>query len=864
MPTSSLGSIARLLNRHSIKTMAAALSMPLPVSARRLIDRVPFTLLAGWELVTTEAIARDEQNNVWHAGHVEDVFPLDAARVLIASETGGVWLAPTDGSFAALPLSNFWRDVDMHCFGAGPRSARHIYAGGINALFETGANSLGALANFEQSNSVKTIAARMGQSLPVSLRNLMQLAPDAPIFDWRQIPFIDTDGTALSLNVRQLVVVTDLQPPKLVLATDQGVFWSDVPAYGQGYRFAGALGMPGGQCLAVALSSRAPGQAQFVVCSPTGSLTTPQTNGLYLGTWQGGNLVMERADHRGDVDFLQWRYAVVASSAGNRSILYAAVAASGTGTLSLLETFRKASMGKPPLKVSRLAQLQGVPLPASLAALIRKGNPPQGIDGLYAVLSSADGGATWSPVGPNQRVEESVLSLNLNVSQGGYNMSIAVSHADPDIVALGWRRGPSIGRKTPQAFRWEEHGDGGPPGFNAHLHSDSHGLHFDPRDPSGNTLLACSDGGITFTRDLCVTFVSIINRHLTNLQFQGYPPHSGGSPGASGVSPHSPGLMAGALQDNGLVFSFRANGGQKPWTTIEGGDGLVNLVLENDRFLLWDDSDPILTAPTAPANRSRTAKWKGTGLDALDVLVRTASPSVPAGQTFNYPFAEPVLRPAFQRPGSNQPMYAVAAYDGSGTSGEIWGLFADSDGSNPSWDFLTAINPAVNGPAKAVASADGRALLIGTASGRILSYDSPSGVLKAMNIDPAITAPAGQVYQFSLLNNGVAMARFGTSLLRFEPQRDFWTTVEGNGLPNDEGPLQFMAVDTARTPNILYTATDFGVHASWDAGANWVPVSQGLPVRCHPSTLRFVADTDGGRQLYLFTYGRSVWKARLN
>ena len=71
------------------------------------------SLLTGWELVTPEAIAVDEQNAVWHAGHVEDVFPLDAARLLVASATGGVWLAATDGSFDPLPLSNFWREVDM-------------------------------------------------------------------------------------------------------------------------------------------------------------------------------------------------------------------------------------------------------------------------------------------------------------------------------------------------------------------------------------------------------------------------------------------------------------------------------------------------------------------------------------------------------------------------------------------------------------------------------------------------------------------------------------------------------------------------------------------------------------------------------
>jgi hypothetical protein len=858
MPTSSLLSISRLLKQQRLKSMGAALALPLPISARRLIDRAPFNLLAGWDLVTVEAIAVDEQNAVWHAGHVEDVFPLDVTRVLIASHTGGVWLAPTNGSFAPMPLSNFWRNVDVHCLGAGSRSARHIYAGGNNGLFETGASSLRALANLEQSNRVKSIAAKRGQSLPVGLRKLMQLASDAPLFDWRSIPTVDTAGNALSLNIRKLVVVTDVQPPKLVLATDQGVFWSDVPAFGQEYGFSRALGIPSTQCLAVALSSRAPGRTQFVVCSPTGSLATSQSNGLYFGTWQDGNLVMVRAAHRGNVDFVQWQYAVVASSAGNRSVLYAAVSASGTATLRLKETFRNASMKIPPFKVSRLAQVLGVQLPTSLAALIRKINSPQGHDFIYAVLSSSDGGATWSPVGPNQRVEESIqLPRDPGQTQEGWNLSIAVSHTDSNTIALGWRIGPWIGRNTPQAFLWEEHGDApNRPGFSAHIHSDSHGLHFDPHDPLGNTLLVCSDGGIIFTKNLGATFVSSINQHLPNLQFQSYPGQSGGSNGASGVSPHNPGLMAGSLQDNGVVFSFLADGAQKPWKRIIGGDGIVSLVLENDRLLFWSNTDP----PNA-----RIAKWNGSQFDApANVPVRSPSPSLPAGRFLSNPFGEPVLRPAFKRAGTNQPMYAVAAFDASGTLGEIWGLFADPDGGNPVWDFLTSINSAVNGSATALASDDGRTVLIGTASGLIFSYDAPSGVLKAMNIDPGIAAPEGQVFQFSFLNNGVAITRFVSALLRFDPQRNSWTSVEGNGLPSGEGSLQFMAVDSARTPNILYTGTDYGIHATWDAGANWLPVSRGLPVQCHPSTLRFVVDPDGSRHLYLFTYGRSAWKARLN
>ena len=285
MPTSSLRAISALLGSRSVTAMAAGLSIARPVSARQLIARASSRILQRWELLTPLAIAVDEPNAAWHAGHVEDMFPLDADRVLIASASGGVWLSRTDASAEPLPHSDAWPEVDLHALAAGPRSARHVYAGGNNVLRETAANSLRSSMSFAGTRSARELARRVGVGPPIGIRWLMQLTADAPLFDWRSIPVVDTSGSLLTLNVRQMIVVTDLQPAKLVLATDQGMYWSDVPAFGQGYAFALAVGMPKSQCLGVALASRAPGQASFVVCSPTGSTASAQTNGLYVGTW---------------------------------------------------------------------------------------------------------------------------------------------------------------------------------------------------------------------------------------------------------------------------------------------------------------------------------------------------------------------------------------------------------------------------------------------------------------------------------------------------------------------------------------------------------------------------------------------------
>ena len=61
----------------------------------------------------------------------------------------------------------------------------------------------------------------------------------------------------------------------------------------------------------------------------------------------------------------------------------------------------------------------------------------------------------------------------------------------------------------------------------------------------------------------------------------------------------------------------------------------------------------------------------------------------------------------------------------------------------------------------------------------------------------------------------------------------------------------------------LVVSTDDKVYISRDDGQNWQPAALGLPRRPHCGDLRFVRDEEGGANLYLGTYGRSVWVAEL-
>jgi hypothetical protein len=162
MGTSSLASIGRLLKANSLGDMAAVEGLPRPVSARQVMARASFSFLPGWELVTDLGIAKNEQNAVWHAGHVTDVLPLDAKRLLLASASGGVWLVSPDESVGTTALSKTWPEVDIRCLGRGNRGSKHFFAAGdAAALFETGTLSLRSVSRLLNSSSARDMAAKL-------------------------------------------------------------------------------------------------------------------------------------------------------------------------------------------------------------------------------------------------------------------------------------------------------------------------------------------------------------------------------------------------------------------------------------------------------------------------------------------------------------------------------------------------------------------------------------------------------------------------------------------------------------------------------------------------------------------------------
>src|SRR5437879_256312 len=81
-----------------------------------------------WQLAVPFGIEIDPKSDAWSSGHVNDIFEFpDLNGIVVATETGGVWLIDQDGG--AIPLSSTWDNPDVRCLAPGPDGQRHMFAG---------------------------------------------------------------------------------------------------------------------------------------------------------------------------------------------------------------------------------------------------------------------------------------------------------------------------------------------------------------------------------------------------------------------------------------------------------------------------------------------------------------------------------------------------------------------------------------------------------------------------------------------------------------------------------------------------------------------------------------------------------------
>ena len=103
-------------------------------------------LSVQWTLANLLAIQTDDRRDAWNAGAARDVAALDFDRILVAADTGGIWMLNRNGD--ALPVA----DVDypdFWCIAAGLYGNDHFYAGG-QKLYETDISKSLALLSWRE------------------------------------------------------------------------------------------------------------------------------------------------------------------------------------------------------------------------------------------------------------------------------------------------------------------------------------------------------------------------------------------------------------------------------------------------------------------------------------------------------------------------------------------------------------------------------------------------------------------------------------------------------------------------------------------------------------------------------------------
>jgi hypothetical protein len=713
-----------------------------------------------WVRAQNESIQLDDFREVWHAGQVSAIVS-NGHDVVVGTGTGGVWLLKPGANrqFATgTPLSDGSDVPDVSSLAWGPDRPRFVFVGctGGSAMFLLEFDLVTGGMEFKRSIT-----------LPMPL--------------WAACT----------------AIVTFDSPRLVVVATDQGVWWSAIPKIisdAAGYVWRMGLGLPFAN-----YSGMTQGSDTSVVVAINADVafkgSPPPPAGIYRGTFQGDTLAFTQSKITGADPSLMRRTSVASCSTDTRRV-YSVSASDG--------------------------------------------------DTILCVLSSQDGGANWTA---SAKPDPSAAGL-----QGFYNNCIAVSPRNPDTVVIGWLSGGAFW-STDAAQSWLHPNT---QESNPNLHNDLHALCFasNPNDDS-ETVYVGGDGGIVFTRDLGKSYDSQLNHRLNNLQFYGA--GNGKTAGTLTASSRYPGLLAGGTQDNGNIFLTPGADPRKSsfvpevgpgWHTLDGGDGDINRFVDPLGALLRFNNT--LQDPTTKiefGNKVRIAFWNpavgsfGPGTGTVILAADTPSGSDPG---INPSALETVNQPTFQRNG--QLLYAATA---STDAGVIHGMFANSTGGNAKFLRLGSIGVTVS----ALASLTGERLLVGTSTGRILSFDCSSGGTAEFELPPQVF---GEVSRIEIIAPLLAYALVGVNILRLDGTT--WTTTNALETTSDPNWKTFTVDPDSRR---LYAATDSDVWVSHDSGRSWVDSSTGLPKRPHCTDLRVAPDIEGGTTIYLATYGRSVWRATI-
>ncbi len=425
------------------------------------------------------------------------------------------------------------------------------------------------------------------------------------------------------------------------------------------------------------------------------------------------------------------------------------------------------------------------------------------------LMVSTNGGDTWER-------KINAISTGFPNGQAYYDLALAVSPSDPNVVFLGGldvyrstNGGGSFVRMTRSDVPYTD---------SRYVHVDIHHFAFKPGDP--NTIMVANDGGFSVSTNLGVGWSRRVN-NLGTVQYY-----------SCNYDPGNPTYFFGGTQDNGTHGKFSND--NAAWYELFGGDGgsvVVDPAKPTVRYVNSLYSNPSGSGYIRPIIRLGVgnATVLGTGLNSGENADR-----------FTW------VPPLMFHPTDRTRLYTATQY--------VYTMRNPDVGTNPRWNIISpelglivtrlAVAPSQTDRMYAVTS-NGWAWVTNNVTSTSPTWTRvitglPSRWLTDLAIDGSnadlayVTASGyGAGHVFKTTNAGQA-----------------WTNISSN-LPD----LPANAIEISRSdPNTLFVATDIGVYYTVNGGASWQRFGDGLP-----NAIVYDMVLTPQNKLLAGTFGRGMW-----
>jgi photosystem II stability/assembly factor-like uncharacterized protein len=476
---------------------------------------------------------------------------------------------------------------------------------------------------------------------------------------------------------------------------------------------------------------------------------------------------------------------------------------------------------------------------------------------LEGVYSSTDGGSTWTKIINAGSVYFDPLANALQ-GQGNFNNVISVNPKDKNHIIMGgvylaeWK----LNSNPRYIASLNDFGGANP----AYVHADKHVLEWD-MTTNPPTLIVGSDGGLSFSSDNMRTFnQKNLGFNVTQFYY---------------VAADYNGNVVGGTQDNGTQYINKRGNTERSAVEIRGGDGFTSQISVKDNSKIFSSTYYGNISRSRDFGRTQSCIWDRRIARSFVGLTDTAEYCAHNNTNTWAPFNTKYI--LWEHPDyENQESRMFLAING-----QIWmGVGVTDFQKDPTWYRIST----AQGPSEVwdlEATNDGNTLFISNTSTiwRIdglnsATYDPWSSEL---SIPPGITSTnlnfnsGGRSITSVNLNpnnndealitignyNGSAYVYKGTSMLGTPT----YTNITNN-LPRI--PV-YDGIITYSNSSLYMVATDLGIYASDDAGANWTSqntTNSRFPRVATLSLRQFYFPFKNQGAIYAGTHGRGFFECK--